>query len=1143
MACSLDDRDRYTYSPALAREVYIAAGDGDTETVKNFLQDNLSLVHSEYARLSPLQIASRHGHTTTARTLLQYNGDVNAATTNLGMTALHFVASYGHHETMQLLLDYNANIEATDNNGATPLHDAVSERHELCVENLLAVNANVNVTNNKEEPPLHHAASTGDVACAQKLLDANATIGVKDQDGNTCLHVAAINGHGAVVDVIMRRQPDPAAGLVEWIKQFVDAANGNGQSAAASARSNGYSRLAETIEQHKREVLLLQDGGCELTENKLLVCGFSGVGKTTLVQALEYKQTASLRLKHTPLKLRLKNLKGTKRTAGFDVRKFVIPLAGDAPWTVIDFAGHTEYYITHELLLDSKNAIFIVMCNLYNPWELQRKDIEYWLQFITTKRMDHDRSADSDNKLRVLLVGSHKDTCGAERLALLHMDWKQKIKELQTRFHGKLDIEPEMQFVTCTKAGNSAMRLHQTLGTMRKEVLDNHRMIMPRLVFSLDKTLRLKATQDQLGRITTVDKLTAYVQQQHSVECSQKQMVMVLGYLNHIGTILYFANVATLHHIIVLDPQWFGLNVLGRVLAPNEDDLADGQMPLDTTDASIRCDTFREFMVQHSRGHKYAAIPSEHVDDVLNLLQHLQVCSKVDGKHLGKTPGLSYLIFPAMLLPEETERGMLSTLPRARPIADSRPMVLGIRLQCDDDCYLIPTGLFPKLQVCLQNEYENNTAGLNIAVLRISFHTLYFRCADDTEAVMEMSTKTREYRSERPSLDIIVWCYNPRAEHCGSCKVVLDRLTRLCEEQQQNHHYGHIALTPYILDTCGLVPCHRSLLPANERVVACSAASVQERVNSMGHGYSLLDFLVRSQRLVELAGVQLRPPLVNIRRTDQGGRQCSLSTVYEHGSVEVWYSLDRTLPERGSPNSIRSLGGAFPIGIGTRTLRAAAYFHTAVPSPVVEVEWTDLHTAAQTGDVARLTELLRQHLNVNAIDLDSTTPLSHAARNGHVVCVQKLIDAHANVNASDLDGSTALHLAASNNYTNVVDALLHCGANPNAVTQVGNTPLHCSAIGGNVDTLKSLLLGNAAVGRSNIDGDTALHMAARQGHVEVVRLLMASNADCDAANNIGDTPTEILDRLTTREQNRSDSTSGFQEPPPSYTPPADDNGN
>lgn len=112
-----------------------------------------------------------------------------------------------------------------------------------------------------------------------------------------------------------------------------------GNSPAAVAYDTGYVALANQIEHFRRQLVLLQDGAVELKEGTLLVCGFEMVGKTTLVQALKFKQVTTMGIKHSPLAMLRNTLTGTDRTAGFDVTKFTIPHAGEAAWTVVDLRG------------------------------------------------------------------------------------------------------------------------------------------------------------------------------------------------------------------------------------------------------------------------------------------------------------------------------------------------------------------------------------------------------------------------------------------------------------------------------------------------------------------------------------------------------------------------------------------------------------------------------------------------------------------------------------------------------------------------------------------------------------------------------------------------------------------------------------
>ena len=75
-------------------------------------------------------------------------------------------------------------------------------------------------------------------------------------------------------------------------------------------------------------------------------------------------------------------------------------------------------------------------------------------------------------------------------------------------------------------------------------------------------------------------------------------------------------------------------------------------------------------------------------------------------------------------------------------------------------------------------------------------------------------------------------------------------------------------------------------------------------------------------------------------------------------------------------------------------------------------EATDLHTAAQEGDVKLVEELIAKGADVNAKDKYGETPLHSALKKAQSEMVQLLIAKGADVNAKDKYGATPLFEAA-----------------------------------------------------------------------------------------------------------------------------------
>jgi hypothetical protein len=278
---------------------------------------------------------------------------------------------------------------------------------------------------------------------------------------------------------------------------------------------------------------------------------------------------------------------------------------------------------------------------------------------------------------------------------------------------------------------------------------------------------------------------------------------------------------------VVLDPQWFGLNVIGRVLAPDKDDLRQGEAALlDPNNASVSLTAFCRYMTQASE--KFAAVPVEHMNQVVEILIELQVCFRVDGSYVGKSAGIEYLVFPSMLPVSRVDHvpdGMWT-----RVAEGAERFMLGRRLQSDDECYLIPSGLFPKLQVYMRQLYSEPNSNLNLSAIQFWYHGMHMKTHDGLEALIQMSIQdifSRQY------IDILVWTFTPTEGHLGSCKRFLDALIDVCEVQQREHHFGRVALARYIIRCSTLYDEYGGLLSMEQRDATLLEEAMHTQVQTM----------------------------------------------------------------------------------------------------------------------------------------------------------------------------------------------------------------------------------------------------------------------------------------------------------------------
>mmetsp|Transcript_67260 Transcript_67260/g.161218 ORF Transcript_67260/g.161218 Transcript_67260/m.161218 type:complete len:264 (-) Transcript_67260:219-1010(-) len=126
--------------------------------------------------------------------------------------------------------------------------------------------------------------------------------------------------------------------------------------------------------------------------------------------------------------------------------------------------------------------------------------------------------------------------------------------------------------------------------------------------------------------------------------------------------------------------------------------------------------------------------------------------------------------------------------------------------------------------------------------------------------------------------------------------------------------------------------------------------------------------------------------------------------------------------------------------------------------------WTELHRAAQKGDVVTIHTLIRNGASLNARDLFEYTPLHHAVEYGQRGSLETLLDYSANVNCLDTGGRTPLHMAAFSGKADLVECLIKSGADIHARDSFNwKTPLQLAKDSAHHGSAK--ILENAELGR------------------------------------------------------------------------------
>ena len=126
--------------------------------------------------LAPLMVAARTGNLDIVRALLEHGAEVNAATAELGATALMWAVAAPHRPIVEVLLEAGADVQVSTAKGMTPLLTA---------------------------------AQHGDVETARLLIAAGAGVNQPGADGTYPLPFAIVDGHDDFALFLLEEGADP----------------------------------------------------------------------------------------------------------------------------------------------------------------------------------------------------------------------------------------------------------------------------------------------------------------------------------------------------------------------------------------------------------------------------------------------------------------------------------------------------------------------------------------------------------------------------------------------------------------------------------------------------------------------------------------------------------------------------------------------------------------------------------------------------------------------------------------------------------------------------------------------------------------------------------------------------------------------
>ncbi len=212
----------------MSTEFFSAIKHGDQDEVQRLLRRTPDLIHKKENGISPILLATYHGHPELAELLaektvtltifeaaatgkrthivriLAHDPELVNAYSDDGFQPLGLACFFGHQEAAEYLIKAGARINSPSANTlkVTPLHSAAAGGYSGIVKLLLKNGADPNVRQQGDFTPLHAAAQNGNVASIRDLLLNGADAHAKSAEGKTALDYATDAGKTKAVDVL-----------------------------------------------------------------------------------------------------------------------------------------------------------------------------------------------------------------------------------------------------------------------------------------------------------------------------------------------------------------------------------------------------------------------------------------------------------------------------------------------------------------------------------------------------------------------------------------------------------------------------------------------------------------------------------------------------------------------------------------------------------------------------------------------------------------------------------------------------------------------------------------------------------------------------------------------------------------------------
>ena len=182
---------------------------------------------------------------------------------------------------------------------------------------------------------------------------------------------------------------------------------------------------------------------------------------------------------------------------------------------------------------------------------------------------------------------------------------------------------------------------------------------------------------------------------------------------------------------------------------------------------------------------------------------------------------------------------------------------------------------------------------------------------------------------------------------------------------------------------------------------------------------------------------------------------------------------------------------------------------------------TPLHLTVIEGNIEVTKLLISEGANIEIKDSRSkSSPLLYACQNGRTKLLQLLLESGSDINAKSADGTSAIHFATQSGRTDMVKLLLQKGFDVNCKNKFGETPLYYllyprpfpifHKVIDMCAIAELLIKSGAKIDEATESKETPLIHAIQKNRTEFVKLLISYGVNVNCVSNSGATPLIIF---------------------------------